>query len=157
MLAAGRGSFTKFGGVPCRCHFGGLRIGFFGFCCLPTHFVLSSHVIWGGGKKIYPFFLLNTDLIGYEPKNMDDVVLILLFLVKKIWKKSGGWARPFYSCKTTIPVASRIIAVAKQKLVWRCMGRALNLMDPFGRPSVSSATSNLWHSVLQLSFSPFRG
>ena len=57
---------------------------FFDLCCVPTQFVLSSHIIWGGEKKIYPFFLLNTNLIGYEPKNVDDVVLVLLFLVKKI-------------------------------------------------------------------------
>ena len=55
-----------------------------------------------------------------------------------------GGPDPFTAVKVQFrspaQVGKRIIAVVNQKPVWRCMGRALNLIDPFGRPSVSSAS-----------------
>ena len=81
MLAAWRGSSTKFGGVPCHCHFGGLRIVFFCFFVVVQLTLSSLHISFRGAAAAGGISKKkkkdDTNLIGYEPKNMDDVVFII--------------------------------------------------------------------------------
>ena len=49
----------------------------------------------------------DTNLIGYEPKNMDDVVFIITEIFFIAYKTNPGWVvSMLYTCKTTTPVAT---------------------------------------------------